>query len=223
MKTNTQALTTFVEDKYIPLQKKHKIIGAVSLLIFPLILFFFLFYQPKNDEIATLTQQRDAARQELTKAKATAATLDKHKGEMAAIQEKFEDTSVLFPREKEIPRLLTDISTEGQQAGLEFLTFKPLPAVPKDFYSEIPVEIQVRGPYHNLGGFLDKVSKLDRIVTVSNIKITAPQKSDEGMLLNASCKLITYQFTNKKIETAPAGKENKKVASKPAATPPPKK
>lgn len=200
MKKNPQAFVTFIEKKYLPLQRKHKIIGAVVILLLPLILFFFLVFQPKSTEINTLNKQKDTANQELKKAKATAATLDKHKQEMASMEEKFEETSILFPREKEIPRLLTDISAEGQQAGLEFLTFKPLPAVPKDFYSEIPIDIQVRGPYHNLGSFLDHVSKLDRIVTVSSVKITAPAKGDGETILDSSCHLVTYQFTNKKLE-----------------------
>jgi len=199
MKKNNQAFATFIDKKYIPLQRKHKIMGAAVLLILPLILFFFVWYQPKSKEIATLTQQKNSAAQELAKAKATAATLDKHKAEMASITEKFSETSELFPKEKEIPRLLTDISAEGQGAGLDFLTFKPLPAIPKDFYSEIPIDIQVRGPYHNLGSFLDHVSKLDRIVSVSNVKISAPNKSEGEMLLDSNCRLVTYQFTNKQL------------------------
>lgn len=199
MKKNNQAFATFIDKKYLPLQRKHKIAGAAALLILPLILFFFVWYQPKSKEIATLTQQRNTATQELEKAKATAATLDKHKAEMAGVEEQFAETSVLFPKEKEIPRLLTDISAEGQSAGLEFLTFKPLAAIPKDFYAEIPIDIQVRGPYHNLGSFLDQVSKLNRIVSVSNVKISAPNKSEGEILLDSSCRLVTYQFTNVKL------------------------
>lgn len=137
--------------------------------------------------------------QELQKAKDTAATLNKHKKEMTEIEDKFNETAILFPKEKEIPRLLIDISAEGQSAGLEFLTFKPLAAVPRDFYSEIPVSIQVRGPYHNMGSFLDHVSKLTRIVTVSGVKMSAPRKSEGEMLLDSDCMLITYQFTNKQL------------------------
>lgn len=207
MKKNNQPFATFIDTKYLPLQRKHKIAGAAALLILPLILFFFVFYQPKSNEIKTLTQQKNTAAQELQKAKATAATIDRHRAEMATIEEQFNETSALFPKEKEIPRLLTDISAEGQGAGLEFLTFKPLAAVPKDFYSEIPVDIQVRGPYHNLGSFLDQVSKLDRIVSVSNVKISAPQKKEGEILLDSSCRLVTYQFTNIKLAPPNAAKK----------------
>jgi type IV pilus assembly protein PilO len=209
MKKNNQAFATFIDTKYIPLQRKHKIAGAAALLIVPLILFVVVFYLPKSKEIESLTQQKNTATQELQKAKNTAATLNTHKAEMASVEERFNETSVLFPKEKEIPRLLTDISAEGQSAGLEFLTFKPLAAVPKDFYSEIPIDIQVRGPYHNMGSFLDHVSKLNRIVSVSNVKITVPSKSEGEILLDSTCRLVTYQFTNIKLAQPNAGKKPK--------------
>ena len=48
----------------------------------------------------------------------------------------------------------------------DFNSFTPGGETPQEFYAEIPISIQVRGPYHNVGYFLDQVSKLERIVTV---------------------------------------------------------
>jgi type IV pilus assembly protein PilO len=207
MKKNNQAFATFIDTKYNPLQRNYKIAGAAALLLLPFILFIFVLYIPNSKKIETLTKQRNSATQELQKAQNTAATLNKHKAEMVTIQEKFNETSVLFPKEKEIPRLLTDISAEGQSAGLEFLTFKPLAAIPKDFYSEIPISIKVKGPYHNMGSFLDHVSKLARIVSVSNVNMGAPKKTEGEMLLDSDCILITYQFTNKQLKQPQAAKK----------------
>jgi type IV pilus assembly protein PilO len=207
MKQNNQAFAAFIDKRYIPLQRKHKIAGAATLLALSILLFFFVFYQPKSKEIIMLTQTRDAAAQELQKAEATAATIEKHRGEMAALREQFDATAVLFPKEKEIPRLLTDISAEGQNAGLEFLSFRPQAAVPQDFYSDIPIDIQVRGLYHDLGSFLDHVSKLSRIVSVSNVRIGSPQKKEGEMLLDSSCRLVTYQFTNRQLAPPPTPKK----------------
>jgi type IV pilus assembly protein PilO len=115
----------------------------------------------------------------------------------------FEETAVLLPKDKEIPKLLTDISALGRSAGLEFLTFKPQADVPKDFYAEIPITINVRGPYHNIGFFFDQVSKLERIVSVSNVKMSTPKKDGNEMLLNSDCVLVTYRFTNVELPKDP--------------------
>lgn len=200
MKQNN-AFETFIDNKYIPLDKKFKCIIAVVLFLLPGILFYFFYFQPEQKNKAQLTSKRVTLTAKLQKAKVKAANRGKLQEELKAIEERFAESALLLPKEKEIPALLTNISALGRGAGLDFLTFKPQAGVPRDFYSEIPVEIKVRGPYHNMGVFLDQVSKLNRIVTVSNISMGGPKKEAGEMLLNSSCRLVTYRFTNKKLPT----------------------
>ncbi len=206
----TNALATFIDEKYIPIDKKLKIALAVFLFLLPVVLFYFLWLQPHYANSARLTQQKAHITAELQKAKAKAANRAKLQAELNATEELFEETAKLLPKEKEIPSLLTNISALGRGSGLEFLTFKPTTDVPKDFYSEIPVDIKVRGPYHNMGIFLNQVSKLDRIVTVANITMGGPKKEGSEMLLSSSCRLVTYQFTNKKITPPEDPKKKRK-------------
>jgi len=198
MKKNN-AFATFIDDKYIPLDKKFKVAIAALLFILPVVLFYFFWFQPQQEKNDQLVTQRTTLKRDLQKAKAKAANRGKLQAELNATEERFAEASLLLPKEKEIPALLTNISALGRGAGLDFLTFKPQADIPKDFYSEIPVDIKVRGPYHNMGIFLDQVSKLDRIVTVSNITMGGPKKESGEMLLNSSCRLVTYRFTNKKL------------------------
>lgn len=200
MKQNN-AFATFIDKRYLPLDKKAKVAIAVLLFLLPVVLFYFFWFQPQQEKTNNLVQQRTTLTQDLQKAKAKAANRDKLQAELEAAEARFEETALLLPKEKEIPALLTNISALGRGAGLDFLTFKPQADIPKDFYSEIPVDIKVRGPYHNMGIFLDQVSKLDRIVTVSNITMGGPKKEAGEMLLNSGCRLVTYRFTNKKLVT----------------------
>lgn len=195
----TNASANFIDNKYIPLDKKLKIAIAMVLFLLPIVLFYFIWFQPQKVKSAQLVQQKNTLTNELRKAKAKAANRGKLKAELEATETLFEETAKLLPKEKEIPSLLTNISALGRGSGLDFLTFKPGADVPKDFYSEIPVDIKVRGPYHNMGVFLDQISKLDRIVTLSNITMGGPKKEGAEMLLNSSCRLVTYRFTNVKI------------------------
>ncbi len=192
---------TFLTKKYIPLERKVKILLAVVLLLLPVVLFYFLFFQPKQDKITKLQQQKAKLTTEVKKAKIAARNLKKYQDEVAEAQKRFAETAVVLPKRKEIPNLLRNISDLGKGAGLDFLSFKPGSEIPKDFYAEIPVDISIRGPYHNMGYFLDQVSKLDRIVTVNNIKMGSPKKEGGEMLLNSNCRLVTYRFTNTQVST----------------------
>lgn len=196
MKTGNAAFTTFLDEKFIPLAGKVKLAIVAAIIIVPLVAFFFAYFQPKVKRTNQLLSQRASLEKQLEEVKRKSANLAKFEQELKDAEDKFNETAVLLPKDKEIPKLLKDISALGRNAGLDFLTFKPLSDVPKDFYSEIPVTINVRGPYHNMGFFFDQVSKLERIVAVSNVRMSSPKKERGEMLLNSDCKLVTYRFTN---------------------------
>lgn len=195
----TAQFDSFVEGKYIPLDQKIKIASAAAIILLPILLSYFIFFMPNSDTIKRLLNQKETLHSEIATAKKAAAHLDDHKAAMENTQKQFAKLSVLLPKQKEIPDLLRNISDLGKGAGLDFLSFTPGGETPKDFYSEIPVNISIKGPYHNLGFFLDQVSKLDRIVTVNNINISSPRREGGDMILNSTCRLVTYRFTNTEV------------------------
>lgn len=185
---------TFLDTKVARLEKNHKLAIWVAALVVPIALFYFLFYSPKSEEIGKLEKSRDALLQEISIAKEKAKAMPEQQALLAETEAKFKAASELLPDQKEIPTLLTNISGQGTNSGLDVLSFKPMVEVRKDFYAEIPVEITVTGPYHNVGVFLDKISKLPRIVAVSELNMGTPKLSEGEMLLNTKLNLITYRF-----------------------------
>lgn len=207
--TITNKFDTFIDEKYIPLDVKVKIAIAVLILLIPAALCYFLVFQPNKEAIAGLDNQIVIAQKDLNKARKAAQNLSKHEQELEETKKEFEATAVILPKSQEIPDLLRSISDRGKSAGLDFLSFKPGAEIPRDFYAEIPVDISTKGPYHNMGFFLDQVSKLERLVTVNNIKMGSPKKEGSEMLLNSTCRLVTYRFTNTKLPSEEKGKGKK--------------
>lgn len=189
-------IDAFIAEKYIPLDNKIKLLIGAAVVVLPIILFYFISFAPTSDKIQSLTNRKQSLIADISRAKKAAGELGTIKLAMAETKELFKTTATLLPKRKEIPALLRNISDLGKNAGLDFLFFKPGPEKAKDFYAEIPVDISINGPYHNMGFFLDQVSKLGRIVTVDNIKMGSPHKEGGEMLLKSTCRLTTYRFTN---------------------------
>jgi Tfp pilus assembly protein PilO len=190
----------FLDEKYSKISGRNKVIALASFAVVVVGLFYFFCYQPNNEEIATLAKKKSTEQQELNRARKAADELPRHQKEVEELRLQFETTVALLPKSQEIPNLLRNISDLGRNSGLDFISFTPGEEVQKqDFYAEIPIDIKIRGPYHNLGLFLDKVSKLERIVTVNNIKTEKVDFDKNEILLNSSCKLVTYRFTNVKL------------------------
>ncbi|MEA2102298.1 MAG: type 4a pilus biogenesis protein PilO, partial [Thermodesulfobacteriota bacterium] len=98
------------------------------------------------------------------------------------------------PDKSEIPSLLENISALGRASGLDFNLFRPKADVAKAFYAEIPVDIVVQGNYKDIVLFFDKVSKMPRIVNISDIVMGSPKKGTDGIIITTSCNATTYKF-----------------------------
>jgi type IV pilus assembly protein PilO len=190
----------FIDEKYSSISNGNKLLGVIFFVLLLTGIFYFFFFKVNYDEQSKLSGQVSVASEDLKKVRKAARNYPVHQKELEEVRKQFEMTSVLLPKSQEIPNLLRNISDLGRNSGLDFISFTPGQEIPKDFYAEIPIDIKIKGPYHNLGLFLDKVSKLERIVSVNNIKTEKVEQEKNEMLLDSTCKLITYRFTNVKQE-----------------------
>jgi len=189
-----KGFNSFLDNKVSKLTPLYKIIICASAVLLPCIIFYFLSYSPKTDEIKKLGTQQKTLEAEITKVEKAAREITRHKAEMEETELMFAKASALLPQQQEIPSLLASISDVGQNSGLDFLSFTPKNEIKKDFYADIPVDVKVRGTYHNVGTFLDKISDLSRIVTVNDINMGGPKLQADEMILETTFTLVTYRF-----------------------------
>ena len=161
--------------------------------------YVYLLMMPLWAEKGKLEGDLQKLRADLDQKRIIAANRPKLEEEIKALEKQLEVALVKLPEEKEIPKLLTQVNTLGLQSGLEFQLFRPAAPVKKGFYAEVPIDIRVQGEYHTLGAFLDRVSKLERIVNVADLRISplAAQQQRTGRTITADFKATTFTFLEK--------------------------
>ena len=193
----------------IPPKKRALILVVILIVIGGL--FVWQFYLPKTNQIKTLETQLEKLNKDLATAKKNAAEIDMIKAQVKEAEEKLSRDVKALPETEEIPLLLTTISKAGQEENLEFLLFEPQKEIMQDFYSEIPVKIEVVGEYHDIARFFSKVANLPRIVVIRNITMrpyTGTRKSQytkPGFNLSVACIAATYKFVD--VAQAPPPKK----------------
>lgn len=136
---------------------------------------------------------------------AKAANLPDYQYQLTQIEASLDEMIKQMPTEAEVASLLVDISQTGLATGLEFKLFKLEPSVTRDFYSELPIKIEVTGQYEELGLFVSGLASLPRIVTVHDVKIT-PEGTDGTLKMQAIVK--TYnEAVNKDLNKNKKEKE----------------
>lgn len=200
--------------KLSKLSKAHKLLIAVAILGALWGCFVWFLYMPQTEQITKLRGDLGAAKTKLARLKNVEKNLRAFKKKYKDTELKFKQALKLLPDKHEIPTLLSSISNLGAQSGLEFLLFQPQKEVNRNFYAEIPLKIEVTGPYHNVATFFDKVSRLSRIVNIGNLKMTqakAAKTKSDTVILKTSCTATTYKFIEAKEEPKKGKKRRRKA------------
>ena len=145
------------------------------------------------DTLDQLTRLKSAEQKELTlrsefegKQK-KAVNLQDYQDQLTQIETSLDEMIRQMPTKDELASLLVDISQTGLASGLQFKLFQPEAPILKDFYSELPIKIQVTGKYEELGLFVSGLASLPRIVTLHDVNIV-PEEKEGNLLMSAVVK-----------------------------------
>ncbi len=122
-----------------------------------------------------------------------AANLDLFRAQMLEAEDTFANQLKSLPNSHEIPGLLDDITFVGTTSGLDFIKLEWQPEISKEIYIELPIDIEVVGPYHSFGQFVSKIAGLPRIVTLHDFKIKIEQDGIDTLNLKLQAKTYRYQ------------------------------
>ena len=209
MDTNTKLAGTTKDsfsDKIERLSKVQRVMITLGTVVVIVAAAVWFLYKPQYEKINQLTTKLKKVEKQLVRAKKNAAELEKFQAKMREAEAQFKLAMKALPEKEEIPSLLTSISKSGQDVGLEFLLFEPKAENRKEFYAEIPVAMSIKGDYHNLAIFFDKVARLSRIVNIKGITMTRIEQTSD---LSTSCMAVTYKFVEPEPVKNEKGKRNK--------------
>ncbi len=89
---------------------------------------------------------------------------------------------------KKLTRFIKMLDSEALKAGIEVRRYTAKPVSSKEFYSELPFEVELDGPYYSVLNFFDRVGKLERIVNISDLLVATTKKPSEAKAKH------TYQY-----------------------------
>ncbi|HQG32651.1 MAG TPA: type 4a pilus biogenesis protein PilO [Deltaproteobacteria bacterium] len=183
-----------------------KLLALVIILGAILGVYWQFFYRPVVAEIKTIEPELNQLKAELSAKRDIVKEKPRYEAEVEQTRAEFHLALKQLPNKSEIPTLLENISGLGMSAGLQFKLFKPRPEVAKNFYAEIPVDIEVEGKFRDIIAFFSEVSKMPRIVNISDISIQNMKKGASGpIILSTKCIATTFKFIEDTANTTEKG------------------
>jgi type IV pilus assembly protein PilO len=158
-------------------------------------------------------QELEQVRARVTRGQLIAAQLPQFQAQVADLESRLEVLKTQLPETRDVGEMLRRVQTLATQSNLVVRTFRPQPLKQKELHTEWPMLLEFDGTYHNLGLFFDRVSKVPRIINISDIGIKAQDpktQAEQGTTIAASVIATAFVLVDK----PPAG------AARPAGAPP---
>lgn len=175
-------------EKLKNLTNTQKFVSLVLVIVIISGVFVWFVFIPKSGEISTLNGQIAALNNDINIHRIKVKRLDELIAENRQLQLQLAALKEQLPPEAEVEILLKQVSDLGGRTGLDFKLWRPAEKRPSasGLYVEIPVNVEVAGAYHALGVFFDKISKLPRIINVSNIRMGSSKLEQNKVLIQTS-------------------------------------
>jgi type IV pilus assembly protein PilO len=154
----------------------------------------FMVLLPENKELKALDSKIQVQENEIAKSQAKAEKLTELITENHRLRKRLNVLREQLPEEKEVSNLLKQVSDLGIASGLRVLLWKPeqKKSHPSGIVYEIPVRVELSGSYHNLGYFFSSLTRLNRIVNISDIKLSDPKPAKESTVLKVIFTATTF-------------------------------
>jgi type IV pilus assembly protein PilO len=189
-----------------------KIGGLAIALLAVCVLDWQYFYGPRQRDLTDVRAQITQKQTDLTVKRGKTNARAQAERELRDLTAELKRAQARLPDQREIADLLSSVAASGRAAGLDITLFRQKPEIYHDFHAEVPVEMQMRGTYHDVALFLDRVKRLDRIVNVTDIQLKKPRIEGDRVVLDAACTATTFRFLDE-AERQRLNEEKKKKAA----------
>jgi type IV pilus assembly protein PilO len=171
--------------------------------------FYYFYEMPRQQELDVRRAALKAVLDKNEKGAETARQLPVFRSQIADLEARLAALKPILPEEKDVGDLLRRIQTLATQSNLTIRGFRPQPIATKEIHAEWPIGLELEGTYHNLGMFLDRVSRFPRIINVGSMAISAKEASardtsTSSATIQVSCTATTFVLVDQAAAEAAA-------------------
>ena len=141
---------------------------------------YFSLFKSQRDANMQAQQQLETKERENRELESYRPKLAEMERQLATLKQQLDIERRIVPDEKQADDFIRAVDAEAVKAGVELRRYTAMPVANKDFYTEMPFELELDGPYYSMLNFFDRVGKLERIVNVSNLLFASVRKPTEA-------------------------------------------
>jgi type IV pilus assembly protein PilO len=132
---------------------------------------YFTVFKGQNDKNTAATHLLQEKVRENNELESYRPKLKDMERQLANLKQQLEIEQRIVPDEKKVDDFIETLDGEALKAGVELRRYSAKPTNSKEYYTEVPFDMELDGPYYSMLNFFDRVSKLERIVNISGLLV----------------------------------------------------
>ena len=164
---------------------------------------YYTIFKSQREENAAAQTKLQAKLRENAELEAYRPKLADIERQLTSLKQQLEIERRIVPDEKEVDNFMRMVNGEARKAGIEMRRYTAKPYQSREFYTEVPFEVEFDGPYYSMIGFFDRLSKVERITNVTNLLVASTRKPGDAKIKHsyqyapsesvvATCMTTTY-------------------------------
>jgi len=171
-------------------------IGVVAVVLMALT-YWVAFYSDVASKISAAHVQTAQLTNELNQQRSAQASYFADRDELAMRQQRQRELNKVLPETTEQAAFLSAIQQVSNVSGIDLQAWQPLDERQEAFFAKVPMLLKMTGHFHQVAKFAYEIGKLDRIINVENIQLSAPKKQGDDVMMSAQCLATTFHMINK--------------------------
>jgi type IV pilus assembly protein PilO len=149
---------------------------------------YFTLFKSQNEKNAAAQHAVDDKIRENNELESYRPKLKQIEQQLAELKQQLEIEQRIVPDQKEVDGFITMMDGEAVKAGVELRRYTAKDVKQQQYYTEVPFDMELDGPYYSVLNFFDRVSKLERIVNVSGLLVATTKSPSTAKAKH------TYQY-----------------------------
>ena len=183
-----------LEDTFIGLPSWGKALGLVGVLVLLSAGYYALVHSSISSDLEAAQAQKQQLQDQIRDAERREKQYLELTQELANREASDRQNRRILPEDAEIAAFLQDLNRVAELSGLTISLVEPRPEQRQELYSKIPVVLALKGRFHQMTKFFYNVSKLDRAISMENIRMTQPTLLPSGeVVVSVDVRATTYR------------------------------
>lgn len=183
-----------LEDTFVGLPGWGKGLALAGVLVLLSLAYYALVHSSISSDLDSAQAQKQQLQNQIRDAERREKQYLELTQELANREAADRQNRRILPENAEIAAFLQDLNRVAELSGLTIRLVEPRPEQRQELYSKIPVVLALKGRFHQLTKFFYNVSKLDRAISMENIRMTQPKLLPSGeMVVSVDVRATTYR------------------------------